>query len=176
MSNKYFYNDGLESSRLFTRFLTLEDIEIWTEFMKDEESIQFIPVFEVLDVHGKTKAWIERQMFRYSEKICGLQALIHKETNDFIGQCGLLTQEVNGKIEIEVGYHIFKQYRGQGFATEAAKLFIDFAFNNNLTNSVISIIDIRNLKSQRVAEKNSLNKERKTTWGNLEVLIYRIEK
>jgi RimJ/RimL family protein N-acetyltransferase len=48
---------------------------------------------------------------------------------------------------------VVRKYWGQGYAPEAAKLFGDFAFNNNHSDSIISIIDIRNLKSQRVAGK-----------------------
>jgi RimJ/RimL family protein N-acetyltransferase len=87
-----------------------------------------------------------------------------------------MVQEVDGVNEIEVGYHIFKKYWGLGYAPEAAKLFIDYAFQNELTDSVISIIDIRNIKSQRVAEKNGLKREKQTIWSGLEVHIYRIHR
>ena len=87
----------------------------------------------------------------------------------------MLTQEVDNIIEIEVGYHIFKKYWGKGFAPEAAKLFIDYAFENDLTNSVISVIDVGNIKSQKVAEKNGLTREKQTKYSDGEdVYIYRI--
>ena len=85
-------------------------------------------------------------------------------------------QEVDRETEIEVGYHIFKRFWGQGFAPEAAKLFIDYAFKNNLSNSIISIININNIRSQQVAEKNGLVREKQTNWLDLNVYIYRIKK
>lgn len=81
------------------------------------------------------------------------RCLFTKKTNEFIGQCGITKQEVDGKIKIEVGYHVFKKYLRQGYAPEAVKLFIDYAFENAIASSLISIIDIRNINSQIVADK-----------------------
>jgi RimJ/RimL family protein N-acetyltransferase len=102
--------------------------------------------------------------------------LINKDTNEFVGQCGLLAQEVDGEQKVEVGYHIFKKHWGQGYAPEAAKLFIDYGFKNNQATSIISIINTGNVRSQKVAHKNSLTKIKQTTWSNLDVFIYQIDK
>ncbi len=120
---------------------------------------------------------IETQLARYAENRFGLQALVNKSTNEFIGLCGLLAQEVDGINEIEVGYHILKKQWEQAYATEAAKLFIDYAFEHHLTLSVVSVIDVDNFKSQRVAEKNGLKIDKQTKWiGDEDVFIYRISK
>jgi ribosomal-protein-alanine N-acetyltransferase len=172
----YIYQDNLESERLLTRKLAMDDIKMWAEFFKDQEAIEFLPNtgFSSTDVHAKH--WVEKQLNRYADNQFGLQVLIDKKTKQIIGQCGLLKQSVDEQAEIEVGYHIFKKHWGQGYAPEAAKLFIDYAFHNDLTNSVTSIINIKNVKSQRVADKNGLTKEKQTVWSGLDVFIYRIKK
>jgi RimJ/RimL family protein N-acetyltransferase len=119
---------------------------------------------------------MDKQLNRYAKNLFGLQALIDKRTNEFIGQCGLLLQEVDGRQEVEVGYHILRKHWGKGYAPEAARLFIDFAFEKNLSNSVISIINSKNIKSQRVAQKNGLIKENQTSWRNMDVFIYRVQR
>ena len=173
---EYIYNQRLESLRLITRHLTLEDINIWSEYFKDKEAIRYIPDFGFNSDFDKAQHMIEKQLARYKEKRFGLQVLLNKKTKEFIGLCGLLTQEVDGQKEIEVGYHLFKKYWGQGYATEAAKLFIDYAFKNKVSTSVISVIDTGNIKSQRVAEKNGLTIEKQTKLLDLEsVYIYRIK-
>lgn len=166
---------NLESTRLITRKLTENDIVIWSKFFEDKDAIAFFPVSNLTSLDRATQ-WIEMQLFRYANNLFGLQALIDKDSNQFIGQCGLVMQEVDGEKEIEVGYHILKQYWGRGYAPEAAKLFIDYAFQKKLATSIISIIDRRNIKSQRVADKNGLLKEKETIWKNLNVYIYRIKK
>ncbi|MGB3078804.1 MAG: GNAT family N-acetyltransferase [Saprospiraceae bacterium] len=174
--SNYIYQDQLQSSRLVTRFLTRDDISIWTDFFKDEEAIELMPTYGLTTHEERATRWIEKQLDRYATHRMGHQALIDKNTNAFIGQSGLLVQEVDGVTELEVGYHVFKKYWGQGYAPEAARLFLNHAFENNLSDSVISIIDTRNLRSQRVADKNGLLREKQTTWSDLNVYIYRIDK
>ena len=45
----------------------------------------------------------------------GLWATIHKETNQFIGRCGLLPWTIDGRYEVEVAYMIDKAYWGGGW-------------------------------------------------------------
>lgn len=172
----YFYKDDLRSKRLRTRYLTMSDVAEWTKFFEDKDCTEFLPNLGLSSPQERANFWIDKQMKRYADKRFGLQALIDKETNEFVGQCGLLLQDVDGMPEVEVGYHMFKDHWGKGYAPEAAKLFLDFAFKNKVSDNVISIIDINNKKSQRVAEKNGLKKEKQTKWTDLDVFIYRIKK
>lgn len=41
-----------------------------------------------------------------------MQKIILKSTNEWVGICGLLIQDVNGELKTEVGYQFFKQYWG----------------------------------------------------------------
>lgn len=176
MKNPFLYEDNLETERLRTRFLTTDDIKIWAEFSTDEEAIAYFPM-AVYGTHEESaRHWIERQLTRYAGQRYGMQALIDKKTNAFVGMCGLMTQTVDDTIELEVGYHVLKKYWGRGYAPEAAKLFIHYAFAHDLSDSVVSIIDVGNLNSQRVAEKNGLIREKQTRYDGLDVYLYRILK
>lgn len=176
LKERYTYEEGLESARLITRFLTKADISWWADFFKDKEAVELFPDFGLDTPYERAEHWVDKQLLRYEDNRLGMQVLIEKKSNQPIGQSGLTVQEIDGIPEIEVGYHIFKQYWGQGFAPEAAKLFINYAFQNNLTDSIISIIDKRNIKSQRVADKNGLIREKESTWNGLDVFIYRMNK
>jgi ribosomal-protein-alanine N-acetyltransferase len=167
------YRDGLVTERLYTRFLVQDDILAWSKFFDDEEAIQYFPWVANVSNIERSKNWIEKQLLRYKEKRGGLQALINKNTKEFVGQCGFLLQEIDGKQEVEVGYHIFKKYWGQGYAPEAAKAFFEYGFNVQKAPSITSIIDIRNIKSQRVAEKNGLTREKQVRWIDMDVFVYR---
>ncbi|HEV7348841.1 GNAT family N-acetyltransferase [Telluribacter sp.] len=126
MTSPYNYRDGLESERLYTRFLTPDDAETWKQFFEDREAVEFFPDFGLTTTEERAALWIKRQLGRYEEKRFGLQALFTKQTHEFVGQGGLLMQEVDGLRETEVGYHVFKKYWGQGYAPEAARLFIKY--------------------------------------------------
>lgn len=172
----YFYRDKLQSDRLVTRYLTRHDFEAWSEFLNDPLATALFPASFFPPDQNPAEIWIERQLTRYQEKLYGVQAILNKSTGDFLGQAGLILQEVDGIKELEVGYHMLRKYWGMGYAPEAARLFIDFAFSNQQSDSVISIIDVRNIKSQRVSEKNGLKIDKQTVWRDLDVYIYRISK
>ena len=94
-------------------------------------------------------------------------------TGEFVGLCGLLTQEVDGKMELEIGYHLLPGQWHKGFATEAAVFCKAFAREKALAPSVISLIDPDNLPSQRVAERNGLQLERTTLFRGKPARVYR---
>ncbi len=174
--NPYQYEDKLESERLITRMLHIDDIKAWEVFFESPEATAYIPKYNSTDKKVKARGMIEKQLLRYETKRYGLQVLTDKKTNQFVGICGLLLQDIEGHEQIEIGYHLFKQFWGKGYATEAAKLFKHYAFSNNLCDSVISIIDIHNIRSQKVAMNNGMTREKQLHWAEHDIYIYRVNK
>lgn len=173
----YRYNDGLETQRLITRFLTHADAPAWEAFLSDPIAGRFSPDNKNVPVAERAAKWIDFCLKRYHEQRYGLQALIEKETGIFVGQCGLILQEVGGVHEIEIGYHLFPQYWGKGYATEAARAFRDYGFENNIAPSIISLIHPDNTPSKQVALRNGMAyRETTTAFRTYECEIYRITK
>jgi ribosomal-protein-alanine N-acetyltransferase len=173
--NSYIYKEGIETVRIKTRWLNENDIEKWTEFLGDKECTRYFPNTDFETTKDRSVFWIGKQLERYKNEKYGLQALIEKKSGEFIGQCGLLAQEVDGVEELEVGYHVFRKYWGRGFAPEIAKAFMNYAQENKLADSIISIIHKDNIPSQRVAIKNGLSEEKTTFWKELPVKIFRLK-
>jgi RimJ/RimL family protein N-acetyltransferase len=173
----YQYTESLASERMLTRRLTLDDVPAWTEFFEDPEAIRFFLSFlDPVSPAERARIWIVRQLARYAGQRYGLHALIEKETGQFLGQCGLLAQDIDGIAEVEVGYSLIKRHWGRGFAPEAARLFLDYAFTNLSVAYVISIIDRENINSQRVAEKNGLYRWKEAHWSGMDVYVYRMDR
>jgi len=59
--------------------------------------------------------------------------------------------ELNG--EVEIGYGILEEHRNNGYATEAAKAVIKFAFEKVGQNVLCAIVKPENTASRRVIEK-----------------------
>ena len=170
---KYRYDEHLESERLSTRKLVIDDVPAWSVFFEDYQATRFLPDHNFPNTEARAKDWIVRQLNRYQDGLYGLQALILKDTGEFIGMCGLITQDVEGVQELEIGYRLFKEFRGKGYATEAAQLFKHYAFTQQLNESVISIIHEKNTDSRKVAQRNGMTLEKACFWRNLNVVIYR---
>jgi ribosomal-protein-alanine N-acetyltransferase len=92
----------------------------------------------------------------------GLWATILKETNSFIGRCGLLPWNIDGQDEVEVAYMISKPYWGKGLGTEAAQAILDYGFTKLDLHRLVCLIDEDNIASTRVAEKIGMHFEKKS--------------
>jgi RimJ/RimL family protein N-acetyltransferase len=147
------------TERLVSRQLTRADIDPWMEFMLGDGSLDFMPFVE--PTREGTEWWIERQLSRYERDGHGLMALLLRDGGDLVGQAGLLTQQVEGVAELEVGYHLLSAFRGRGLATEAARAFKDHALASGMADSVVSIIHVDNVASQRVAIRNGMDRDRR---------------
>jgi ribosomal-protein-alanine N-acetyltransferase len=163
-----------ESERLILRPLTKQDSVHWFQFMSDPEALKYFTIFDPKNASETAPAWIEKQQKRYADGEYGLLAIIEKSSGDFVGQCGLLIHEVNGTPELEIGYSFLPKYWGNGYATESAQFLKEFAFNHQLSTSIISMIHPDNLPSQKVAIRNGMSRGEEASWRGMPVNVYRI--
>ncbi|AYN68862.1 N-acetyltransferase [Euzebyella marina] len=165
--------EGQETSRLLFRKVKESDFDEWLPFHQDERSSEFwngIPS----DPLEACKQQFDRIFERYEKELGGMNALILKENNLLIGLSGLLIQEVDGERELEVAYSILPRFWRQGFATEAALKCKAYAGQQQLAPSLISIIQVNNLPSQKVAYNMQMTISKTTVYKNNPVHIYRI--
>ena len=76
-------------------------------------------------------------------------AVIRKKDNINLGYVQLVKIEEGW----EIGYHIAEIYAGNGYATEAVNLFLDYIKNNTNFKQIIGIALAANKASRRVLEK-----------------------
>src|SRR5579872_5004912 len=125
-----------ETTRLKFRKTNEADFVLWLEFFKDPSSFEhWAGKFEEPEI--ECKKWFARQAERYENNQGGMNALIEKSSGKLIGYCGLLFQLVDDKRELEVAYSLLPVFRNKGFASEASKRCCNFAFENNLAESLI---------------------------------------
>ena len=139
----------IETERLFLREMDLNDFDALYRVLADPSIMQHYPyAFD----EERVKAWIERNMNRYRENGFGLWAVCLKETGEMIGDCGLTLQNIDGDLLPEIGYHIRKDCQRKGYAGEAAKAAMDWAFKNTPYPAVYSYCKHTNEPSYRTAE------------------------
>ncbi|MGA3052673.1 MAG: GNAT family N-acetyltransferase [Candidatus Korobacteraceae bacterium] len=159
----------LETERLILRRLRPEDADAIFAVLGDPIAMQYYPrTFDRKDA----EEWIERNLRRYTEYGHGLYAVVLKTSGDVVGDCGLVTQQIDGRPELEVGYHLRRDQWGHGYATEAARGCMDYAFRELAAAKVISLIRQENLPSRRVAERNGMRVERQVMHFGLMHLMY----
>lgn len=167
-------NDAvLETERLWLRRLTHDDLADLLAIWGDAETMRFYP--NTLD-EADMRAWIDRNLQRYAEHGHSLWAVLRKSDGVFVGDCGLIIQDVDGVAELEVGYQFNKQFWGHGYATEAARGCMDYAFNQLQRRRIISMIRPENLPSRRVAERNGLQIEKELYWHGFQHCVYALNR
>ncbi|SNZ01841.1 GNAT family N-acetyltransferase [Flagellimonas pacifica] len=161
------------TERLLFRKILPSDFDAWLPFYHEPKSTQYWDGLPSDPVEA-CKIQFDRIFERYEEGTGGMNALILKETGQLIGICGLLIQIVDEIEELEIGYSVLPQYWQQGFGIEAAQKCKEFAFANDFVPSIISIIHIDNIPSQKVALKNGMHLDKTTTYKDNPVHIFRV--
>ncbi|MGN0507506.1 MAG: GNAT family N-acetyltransferase [Lachnospiraceae bacterium] len=149
----------LETERLYLREMNQSDFKSLCKILQDEETMY---AYEGAFSNAEVQEWLDRQMDRYRKWNFGLWAVILKETDEMIGQCGLTMQPWKEEEVLEIGYLFERQYWHNGYATEAAIACKKYAFERLGVNEVCSIIRDSNTASQNVAIRNGMT--RTDTW------------
>ncbi len=150
-----------ETQRLKFRLLEPYDFNVWVDLFKEENVAEFLEMDIKSTPVELCQKWFDKSFHRYDNELGGMNVLIDKETNQFIGQCGLLVQTIEDVDRLEIGYSILPKFWNQGFAYEAASKCKNFAFENNYTDSLISVVHVNNIGSEKVALKNGMTFEKK---------------
>lgn len=102
----------------------------------------------------------------YQSTGMGRLAVIHKQTEDFLGWCGLKLHVSSKKVDI--GYRFMKKYWGNGYATESALVTLNHAFNHHKCERVVAHIHESNVPSQKVAERIGMTLDHRFLWEGKE--------
>lgn len=140
----------IETERLYLRKLIIDDKKDLMKVLSNPESMKFYPhPFSEKEL----ESWIQWNIENYKKYKHGLWAVILKEGEILIGDCGITMQNIGDETIPEIGFHIIKEYCNKGFATEAALVCKEYAFKVLNYHEAFSYTTVRNIPSQKVAEK-----------------------
>ena len=161
----------LDTKRLILRHLERSDLDSLFALYSDPEVRRYFP--EGTLTYEETREeleWFLNGHPKHPE--LGLWATIHRESNQFIGRCGLLPWTIDGCLEVEVAFLLAKEYWEQGLGTEAAQAVLDYGFTRLHLPRLICLIDRDNIASIRVATKIGMTFEREGTDHKGPFLLY----
>jgi RimJ/RimL family protein N-acetyltransferase len=162
----------VETPRLRLRPLQASDAEPLMEIHQDPEVIKYVLLGA--PPGGITVAWrnIAMMIGHWHLRGYGPWAVAEKSTGQVIGRVGLWNPD--GWPGIELGWIIRRSRWDNGFATEAARAALQWAWENVETDHIISVIQPDNARSIRVAEKIGECFERGDVMNEMNVHIYGI--
>ena len=146
----------LETDRLLLRSLQPDDVErlvsLWTDpvvtaFLggpRDAQQVRAILQEELVDPpSGRLGQW----------------PLVDKASGELVGDCGLISKEIEGVTEIELVYVLAPAAWGKGYATEIGLALLRVAVEGLEQKRIVSLIDEENAASRRVAQKLGMHRE-----------------
>ena len=161
----------LETERLTLRRMTPGDVEALAAVLGDPVAMRYYPAPFTRD---QVEGWIQWSLKNYADFGYGLWAVVLKESQECIGDCGLTWQRVGYSEErqLEVGWHIRRDLWNRGLATEAGLACRDYARDVIRQPRLISLIDPHNLASQAVARKLGMELEREDVLDRHQRLVF----
>ena len=163
----------METPRLIIREYVQEDFERLRAIICDAETMKYYP--RPYDENGVTR-WLNWCIKSYADNGFGLWALELKETGEFIGDCGISLQNIDGEILHEIGYHINKRFWRRGYAKEACAAVKEWFFENTDCDRVYSYMNKENVASYSTARANGMRLIKEYNDGEEDLLVYMVEK
>ena len=152
----------LETNRLLLREMSQTDINFVAQMLAHPEVMRYWP-----RCYSRQDAfeWIERQQARYARDGVGYWLAVNKETEQPVGQVGLMVVQVDGTEELGLGYMIHRPFWRMGYATEAAAGSKDYALAALGRTRVIALVRPENEPSRQVAQKLDMSLEKSTDYA-----------
>jgi len=146
---------SLETERFILRVVEENDVEGFYELDSDPEVHRYLgnqPVADREKLAGLIK-YIQQQ---YIENGIGRWAIVDKQTNEFIGWCGLkLVKETinNQNNYYDLGYRLIRRHWGKGIATETARASLEYGFKVLKLKEIFAAVHTENIASNTVVKK-----------------------
>jgi len=172
----------LETSRLRLRQWQEKDLEPFAKLNSDEDVMEYFP--SVLD-YQQSKDAAHNYKTKIEKNGWGFWVTEKIDDGAFIGLVGLnRVDDLPIGDCVEVGWRLAKEYWGYGFATEAARACLEFAFTNLDLSEIVAITTVNNLKSQAVMHRLGMGDSRENfehpkvdaASGLREHVLYKISK
>jgi ribosomal-protein-alanine N-acetyltransferase len=140
----------LETARLRLTAFGDRHFEAYASMLADASSTRFVGDGQPLD---RMNAWRSMAMLlgHWTLRGYGMWAVELRDSGEFVGRVGLHHPE--GWPDLELGWMLMPAQRGHGYATEAGRAALQFAFDEVKAMRLISLIRFENTASERVARR-----------------------
>jgi len=175
----------IETERLLLRLPRLDDLDDFAAAFADPEVMQFLGDGSTV-TREQTEKGILRWLERWEADRIGLCSMEIRATGQVVGRTGFLVwdsadwttstfAEAGERADVEIGWTVFREHWGQGYATEAALALRDWGVAERGLSRLISLIRPDNVRSVRVAEKIGESFEREIAMMGLPALLYAMQ-
>lgn len=163
----------LRTDRLVLRWLDTGDAEFIHELMNDPDWLRYIGDRGIRTPEDARAYLQQGPMAMYAEHGFGLYRVELREGGTPIGICGLIKRDALE--DVDIGFAFLPQFRGRGYAFEAAEGTLEFGRRTLGLSRIVAIVSPENRVSMLLLEKLGFVMERRVqlTPGASEVCLFR---
>ena len=145
----------IRTERLTLREFEPGDYDAVYKMISDPVTMSHYP--KPYDMRGAHR-WVDWNIRNYAQTGLGWWAMELSDTGEFVGDCGVTPQMIDGKTLPELGYHIDKKFWRRGYGKEAAQAVLDYVFSNTEHTVIYSYMTAENTASFSLAESVGMQK------------------
>jgi [ribosomal protein S5]-alanine N-acetyltransferase len=145
----------LRTERLILRDHRIEDVGAYHALVSDPRAMRFLPGLLAADPAVSRKRLVatiedserpERRFFFFG--------IFHADDGRYVGETGFTVLDADGSVRTaDFGYFLHAAFWGSGYATEAGRRVVRFAFEDRGVDRIVAGCDRRNAASERVMIK-----------------------
>ena len=159
----------LTTPRLLLRPFTIADAPAIHAVYSDPEVMRYVGNGAVSSL-AATEKMLRDYVDHQRRRGFSFWAVVHRESGELIGDAGLY-----GGDEVELGYTLARAWWGRGYATEAARAWLDAAFGAHGLREVVALAEPGNPASGRVLEKVGMTRAGTRVAYGREHVVYRAQ-
>jgi len=159
----------IETDRLLLKVPQQSDLDNLAALFADAEVMRYVGNGQPVDRTEAEKALVSI-IARWNRHGFGRWIVEEKASGEFVGYGGL--RSLFGTPEVV--YHLAKRHWGKGFASEMARAFLQFGFNERRFTRIVAIAKPGNAASIHVMEKLGMRFEMQTNYYGMVVVQYAI--
>ncbi len=164
LDDHFAMNLNLRSQRLSLTPFTPDDLELSFDMFTDPAVVKYAGgVMSEQQIRASVSNWARRG----GDGCIGIWTISDRGTGEKYGSVALLPMPIEEKTtdydkvvpgempngNIEIGYYLKRSAWGFGYATEASRRLLEFAFKETPLQEVVATFDPENLASRKVLEK-----------------------
>jgi len=156
LETKHLFASAPTEGSLNNRFKLLSD-PLVTKYLGDGKA----------KTKSETEEFLQKNIQHYQEHGFCFFDIYNKKTKEFIGDAGLIYVALNkDNKDVEVGYRLAQKYWGKGYASELAKAFIEWGFEEFNLEKIVACCKEDNIASSNVMKKCGMDYSGKYLYNN----------
>jgi len=163
----------IETDRLTLRLFRETDLDAYAEMCADPVVMRFLAQGRPA---SRAESWRHMAMVlgHWTLRGYGMWAVEERSSGEMVGRVGCWMPE--GWPGLEIGWTLRRGFWGRGFATEAARASLRYAFDTLGADKVVHLIDPDNAASIRLAERLGAYRDGYFNIFDTRVLVYRVDR